>query len=495
MKSLLSPIVEIARRTPHDQGAPVINGPSVFGVSPNKPCLFTFPVCGEAPLKFEVIGNLPEGINLNQTNGRLSGKCPTEGKYTFTVKVSNALGAAEKEFTLCVEKDKLCLTPLLGWTSWNAFTNTAALNQETIRNTAGLLVKTGLAARGYAYVNIDSSWQGKRNKETKALMANDRFPDMKALVDHIHSLGLKAGIYSTPMALAWGLTEYEYLMGSYGFPLDPKYFHPYHGGCGSVSYVQYDVPQWAAWEFDYLKYDWSPITDPEHAEEMGKALRESDRDFVLSLCTRCQLKEIERYKACAHMYRNNNDTNDNWELIAGNAFTVDEWAEHIEPGAWFDMDMLALGDIQINGGVPNRLTRDDQITHVAAWALFPSPIQISCDLSKIDDFILDLLSNEEILAVNQDYPAKGAVCVRNIEERSPDRKVTGSERIYRRELSDGRVVFGFFNTGDFERTITYGLGAEYNLRDLWARRDLGKAREVTMVIPPHGSRIIAASNI
>ncbi len=485
----MSAFTEIAPRIPFDQGAPVINGPAVFGFSPGKPCLFTFPVCGERPLEFTVEGDLPGNITLDPSTGSLSGTCTAPGKYSFRVNVSNALGSATKDFTLCVEKDKLCLTPLLGWTSWNAFANTKDMNQESIARTADLMVSTGLAARGYSYINIDSSWQGKRSTETRALQSNSRFPDMKSLTDHIHSLGLKAGIYSTPMAVAWGSTDFEYYMGSTGYPLDPDHYHEYFGGCGKTSFVEQDARQWAQWGFDYLKYDW-PSCDLVHTEEMSRALRATDRDFVLCLCTWCKLESINQYKKYANLYRSNHDTTDTWSSISGNCFTVDVWAQHIEPGAWFDMDMLALGDMALNNyiptteHVPNRLTRDEQITHVSAWALFPSPIQISCDLGKLDDFLLDLLSNEEILAVNQDYPAKGAVCIQK----------SSTDRIYRRELSDGTVVYGIFNTGDTPCPVTLTLDREYSLRDLWARRDLGTAKEISMVIPVHGARIIAAGN-
>lgn len=490
MIALLNPYVDVAAKLPFDRGEPFINGPAAFGVSPGKPCLYAFPVRGERPLRFSVEGDFPSGINLDPVAGCLSGKTDVAGIFPLTIKAENRHGRAEKKFQLCVQRDKIALTPLLGWTSWNAFME--KLNQKKILENARLLAELGLAARGYSYVNIDSCWQGIRDAETCALQPNSRFPDMAGLVKEIHGLGLKAGIYSTPMVVAWGTKPPEVFPGSTSYPLDPGAFHGFFGGCGQTHYEQQDADQWAKWGFDYLKYDW-PACDIEHCRIMSEALRRTDRDFVFSLTTRCKSADVEQYRKYANMYRDNIDVCDLWKNIRQNAFSANEWSKHVGPGGWFDMDMLALGKMEINGGIENRLTRDEKITHMSMWALFPSPIQISCDLSEIDDFTLDLLSNEEILAINQDYPGCGAEEMRS-ETATAGSLLIRDSRIYRRPLSDGRSAYGFFNLADTEQLIEFDFGKEVFLREPWALRDLGAADKIQLLLPPHGGNILAAAH-
>lgn len=469
MKTLLSATVEIAKRLPHDQGCPVINGPAVFGVSPEKPCLYTFPVRGSHPLKYSGEGNLPPGICLDAETGRLFGKTSVTGTFSFKIIVENQHGSAEKNFQLRVMQSNIALTPLLGWTSWNAFTQ--KVDQKKVLANAKYLVDSGLAARGYSYVNIDSCWQGNRDPKTCALQPNSRFPDMAKLVDDIHALGLKAGIYSTPMVIAWGTKPPEIFLGSTSYPLNPAVFHEAFGGCGKTHYEQQDAEQWAKWGFDYLKYDW-PACDIEHCRLMSEALRKTDRDFVFSLTTNCQYSWVSQYQKYANMYRSNTDTRDQWENISQNAFNANSWSKHMGPGHWFDMDMLALGAMDINGAISNRLTRDEMITHMSMWAFFPSPIQISCNLAQIDDFTLNLLSNEEILEINQDYPGIGSEEIHH-ESIFTDGRQIREYRIYRRLLSGGRTAYAFFNVGDSEQQVEFNFGQETPLHDPWALRDLG----------------------
>ncbi len=486
MKSLLLDRITVAPRKAFDKGSPHINGPAEFGVSPGKECIFTFPVRGEKPVTFRIEGELPPGILFDPVSGRFSGRPEREGDFPVRVIAFNVHGEDVKDFTLRVHPDKIGLAPLLGWTSWNAFRTD--FDQEKILRTARALIKTGLAARGYNYINIDSGWQGcTRDKETKALDTNYRFPDMASMVREIHELGLHAGIYSTPMVIAWGSTHYEIFRGSCGYPVDvygslqtPEWL--FFGGLGKTPFEKEDAARWAEWGFDYLKYDWSKC-DIAHSRSMSEALRATDRDFVYSLTTICPPEWAEEYRAIAHMYRNNPDTEPCWRSVRSSILSADSWLKHCGPGGWFDMDMLALGPVHEYFG-DAVLTNTEAVTAFSAWALLGSPIQISCDLERIDDFTLDVLSNEELLAVNQDTSSVAELI----------KSVAGAGgyefRIYRKTLSDGSMVYGFFNLGEEPCYETFDLGREYRIRDLWACRDLGKTDTLKMSIPAHGVRML-----
>ena len=266
-KAVNSKTIEIAVPPPFDKGKPHFNGARVFGATPGRRFMYAFPVRGERPLSFRSETPLPHGVTLSP-QGILSG-CTDAGEYRLTITAQNSQGTTSICFTLKVGEGMLGRTPQLAWTSWNAMMST--LNQKRILEQAQALVNTGLAARGYYSINIDSCWQGNRDHKTKALFANKRFPDMKRLVDAIHALGLKAGIYSTPMVIAWGSNQEELFPGGTYYPLDPNYYMQPFGGCGKVHFETQDAAQWAKWGFDYLKYDWAKC-DVEHARLMREAL-------------------------------------------------------------------------------------------------------------------------------------------------------------------------------------------------------------------------------
>ena len=280
-------VVEVAAALPFNQGAPRINGPTVYGASPKRDFLYYIPVRGERPLKWSVIGELPPGLTLNGDSCVISGKAEEAGIWKVTLQVSNRLGTDTRPFRIEIAENHLALTPMLGWTSWNA--HSIHVTGALIRRAADLLCSTGLREFGYSFVNTDSCWQGHRPSKFSALVPNERFPEMGAMVDYIHRKGLKAGIYSTPMVVAWGSNDYQpALPGSTGYPLNPDAFQEFFGGCGKTHFEEYDARQFAEWKFDYLKYDW-PMCDPYYTEYMSKALRATGRDFIYCLTTQVDL--------------------------------------------------------------------------------------------------------------------------------------------------------------------------------------------------------------
>jgi len=178
MKKHSSSEIEIAKRMPHDKGVPRINGPTVYGASPNRDFLYSVPVRGERPLRFSVEGNLPDGLNLDPEKGFITGKMHEKGTFQVSICVENKQGKTKREFTIMIGENQLARTSLLGWCSWSAYGR--AVSAELVMKTAEDVVEKGLAARGYSYVNIDSCWQGDRFKGS-GLQTNDKFPDMKDL--------------------------------------------------------------------------------------------------------------------------------------------------------------------------------------------------------------------------------------------------------------------------------------------------------------------------
>ena len=482
-------------KTAWDEGAPRFHGPRAFGATPGRLFRFTFPVCGAREgLRFSISrGTLPEGVALDPATGVLLGRTSVTGESRVVVKAMNGAGEASRDFSLVIGEKSQALTPPMGWTSWNAFTD--EVTQKRVQSAARALVARGLAAYGYQYVNIDSCWQGERTaKDTRALQPNAAFPDMAGLVRDIHALGLKAGIYSTPMVVAWGTTAERRYRGGSDYPLDMNYFQRYFGGCGTVGYEACDARQFADWGFDWLKYDW-PDTDVEHARRMRAALDATGRDIVLQLCTDCAVKEAEGFVQQAQLARGNLDTHDDWNrLFKHNCFNgVDPWLGFIRPGFWYDTDMLVVGSMRIGRktsvpqpGEPlpaefaNRLTRAELESHFAWWAIIPSPLFLSCDLERMDDWTLALVTNEDLLDINQDYPATAA---------SYEDYESGAKRIWRRTLSDGRRVLGFFNLNGDVWNISRSLDGPQFVRDALAQTDLGSLDELKLTIPQHSCRV------
>ena len=180
--------------TPASPAEPRYHGPSVFGARPGSPLLYTIPATGVRPMRFEVRG-LPQGLAVDPESGRITGTILDRGEYPVVLRASNSLGAAQKKFRIAVG-DRICLTPPMGWNSWNCWAG--AVDQDKVLRSARAMATSGLIDHGWTYINIDDTWQGARGGKHNAIQGNEKFPDMKKLCDDIHAMGLKAGIYSTP---------------------------------------------------------------------------------------------------------------------------------------------------------------------------------------------------------------------------------------------------------------------------------------------------------
>jgi alpha-galactosidase len=197
--SVVSPASGAEILTPRPPPTPRINGARVYGERPGRPFLFTIPATGEEPITYAAEG-LPKGLVLDARRGRITGTVPQEGAYKVKLTASNALGKDSKILLIKIG-DQICLTPPMGWNSWNCFAG--AVTEEKVHAAAEAMARSGLIKHGWTYVNIDDTWQGVRGGKHQALQGNEKFPEMKKLCDEIHGLGLKAGIYSTPWVTSY----------------------------------------------------------------------------------------------------------------------------------------------------------------------------------------------------------------------------------------------------------------------------------------------------
>jgi len=462
--------------TPKPAATPRLNGPKIFGVRPGSPFLYSIPATGDRPMTFAVDG-LPEGLTLDPVIGRITGALKMPGAHQVTLRATNALGAAEKSFRLVVGEE-IALTPTMGWNSYNCFG--VQITQDKMLRAARALIALGLDRHGWTYINMDDGWQGRRGGPLHALQPDPaRLPDVKTMVDQIHALGLKVGLYHTPWTISYGGrlgASSEYPDGAWPEGADFKAKKNAKVLPFAISrhrFTYQDAQQFAEWGFDYLKYDWGPVELPE-AREMHQALRVTGRDLVLSLSNN-HIKNlfplIADVSPWAQSWRTTTDISDVWGRVAHDiGFSQDKWAPFARPGHYNDADMLVVGHVGgwRNETRPTRLTPDEQYTHLSLWCLIASPLLIGCDMEKMDDFTLSLLSNDEVLEVNQDSLCKQAVQVGG----------QGEPKVYAKPLDDGSLAIGLFNLGSAPAKVTalwpeLKLAGPQRVRDLWRQQDAG----------------------
>ena len=350
----------------------------------------------------------------------------------------------------------LALTPPMGWNSWNHFGD--RVDDTTVRQTAEAMVSSGMAAAGYVFINIDDTWEGGRDANGN-MVPNAKFPDMKALAAYVHSRGLKLGIYSSPGPVTCG--GYE---GSYG-------------------HEEQDAKTFAEWGIDYLKYDWCSAgriykeADLRAAyQKMGQALARCGRPIVYSLCE-YGMVDVWTWgtKVGANLWRTTGDIGDNWKSMSDIGFSQSRLAPYAGPGHWNDPDMLEIG----NDG----MTTTEYKTHFSLWCLLAAPLMAGNDLRSMSAETLGILTNREVIAVNQDVLGKQG-------ERVSSRD--GIE-IWAKPLHDGSQAVGVFNRTAEEKAVKFtwaeiGRSAQPKaLRDLWEHRDWEPAKEdCSGRVPAHG---------
>ena len=362
---------------------------------------------------------------------------------------------------------ELAQTPPMGWNSWNYFGH--KVDDKIVRQTADQLVATGMRDAGYIYVNIDDTWEGERDA-SGVLHANSKFPDMKALADYVHSKGLKIGIYSSPGSKTCG-----------GFE-------------GSLGHEEQDARLYATWGIDYLKYDLcsfkSDVMDKQapndKAEQvrlaqaayakMGKALRTTGRPIVYSLCQYGSDAVWEWAPSVgANLWRTTGDSAATWDRIHLLGFGQSGLEHYSGPGHWNDPDILEVG----NGD----LTLEENRLHFSLWAMLAAPLLAGNDLSNMKPEIQAILTNRDVIAIDQDPLGKQGTRV----------YTEGEMEVWTRSLAGGALAVALFNAGD-DRLSTHpfhlslaklGLHGTQNGKDLWSGKTIHLAEGQPIELRSH----------
>lgn len=464
--------------TPPVSKAPRINSPKVFGARPGNPFLFTVVATGEAPIQYSV-SNLPKGLRIDSKTGIITGVLSSKATYAVTMKASNKYGKVEKPLLIKIG-DTISLTPPIGWNGWNSWAR--EIDKEKVVASAKAMVSMGLSSHGWTYINIDDAWQGQRGGKYNALQANEKFPDFKKMIDEIHGMGLKLGVYSTP----WISSYAGYPGGSSNFengiyPDSVRANKRAYRYTGKYRFEKEDARQMAEWGVDYLKYDWR--IDVKAAEAMSIAIRNAGRDIIYSLSNSAPFSNVQDWVRLAEAWRTGPDIRDSWQSLYVSAFTLDKWGPYGGPGHWNDPDMMILGNVTTGAKLhPTRLTADEQYSHVSLFSLLAAPLLIGCPIEQLDAFTLNLLTNDEVIEIDQDPLGKSARLV--LEE--------NDVQVWLKPLENGAYALGMFNINGFRKTPQsyfrwgdeqpkqyeldlnkIGLKGKWLVRDVWKQKNLG----------------------
>jgi alpha-galactosidase len=356
----------------------------------------------------------------------------------------------------------LAATPPMGWNSWNHFAG--KVTDADVRAAADALVSTGMRDAGYIYVNIDDTWEAKTRDAQGNIRTNEKFPDMKALADYVHSKGLKLGIYSSP-----GPYTCAHYLGSY-------------------KHEKQDAATYAAWGIDYLKYDMCSYGNiiekkagkhtPENAakrypldreayEKMHQAILATGRPIVFSMW---------RWgtEVGGNLWRTTGDIDDTYKRMTEIGFSQAGLSKFAGPGHWNDPDMLEVG----NGG----MTTDEDKTHMSLWAILAAPLLAGNDLSKVTPVDLGILTNKDVIAIDQDPLGKQG-----------DRVwAEGFTEIWSKPLSGGAQAVAIFNRSDTGKQIAFklshiGASDSATLHDVWGAADVTATGGTYLAdVPSHG---------
>ena len=350
------------------------------------------------------------------------------------------------------------LTPPMGWNSWNHFA--CDVSDSLIRGTADAMVSSGMRDAGYRYVVIDDCWQVARAADGTILADSTRFPEgIKTLADYVHSKGLLFGIYTDA-----GTRTCQ-------------------GRPGSLGHEQQDARSYAAWGVDYVKEDWcnaSGLDAPTQYAKFRDALRRTGRPIVLSICEWGSNQPWEWAPAIGNLWRTTDDISDSWGSMLGN---LDQSAQHAAvagPGHWNDPDMLEVG----NGG----MTDAEYRAHFSMWAMLAAPLIAGNDLRTMSDSTKAILTNAEVIAVDQDSLGKEGMLV----------WTDGPAlQVWARPLANGDRAVALLNRADTTARITAWLRRtgirtdSARVRDLWTHADIGTfGGQYADTVPAHGVRML-----
>ncbi|HWB62100.1 MAG TPA: putative Ig domain-containing protein [Chitinophagales bacterium] len=463
------------------EGPPVFHGAKAIGNYPNTEFVFTVPATGQRPISFSAQG-LPQGLSIDAATGIIRGVTKEAGEYKVTVTAANAIGKATEEIKIKVG-DKLCLTPAMGWNSWNVFTKN--IDEKMLMEMADAMVSNGMRDVGYQYINIDDFWHAdSRDKDGNPVADAKKFPHgIKYVADYIHSKGLKLGIYSCAGNMTCG-----------------RRF-------GGYSYEDIDAKAYAAWGVDLLKYDYCYAPASRKAAiarytAMGNALKKSGRSIVFSICEWGLRKPwLWAEQAGGNYWRTTPDIMDAWSFPSVFVYSMksilnreEKLWKYAGPGHFNDPDMLTVGNYgkgnaTSGGGLYKGMTDTEYETHFSLWCMFAAPLLSSCDLRSMNDVTYNILTNAEILGINQDELG---------EQARPVYKLDGV-RVYVKHLADGSVAVAIFNASKKQRKFTLkpamvDADASFHVRDVWEHADKGVLKDLpALPLKAHGTVVLKLS--
>lgn len=373
-------------------------------------------------------------------------------------------------------------TPPMGWNSWNTFTWN--INEDLIKGVADAMVESGLKDCGYEYVVIDDCWSMKHRDENGRLAADpEKFPNgIKALSDYIHSKGLKFGMYSC--AGTHTCAEYP----------------------ASFEHEFLDAKTFAEWGVDFLKYDYcfKPSNVPGELlyKRMAMALRNCGRDILFSACN-WGSDNVHSWiqETGAQMFRSTGDIQDNWNSIVNIAKS--QFGKQSQQGVycWNDIDMLVVG---MHGGSNNEFigsggmgcTDVEYKTHFSLWSIMNSPLMIGCDIRNMTDVTKEILTNKDVIAINQDPEGRGAYVL----DASGWQGV--GVKVLVKALENGDYAIGMFNFGDrpaqgniafWDMGLPAASGYGFEMYDCWEHKTIGRFMErYSAGIKPHDCIVLRA---
>ncbi|MFC7385379.1 ricin-type beta-trefoil lectin domain protein [Sphaerisporangium rhizosphaerae] len=356
----------------------------------------------------------------------------------------------------------LARTPQMGWNDWNSFG--CNVNETLIRQTADIMVSSGMAAAGYQYVNIDDCWSTKSRNGSGDLVADpQKFPSgIKALADYVHGKGLKLGIYSSA-----GTTTCA------GYP-------------AALGNERRDANLWASWGIDYLKYDNCGDHQGKNGQQRYTAMRDAlaatGRSILYSLCNWGQESVWTWGMATGNSWRTTGDIQANWNSITGLLDQQVGLDAYSGPGGWNDPDMLEVG--------VGSLTATEGRAHFSLWALLNAPLIAGNDIRSMSSDTRTTLTNTEVIAVNQDWGGRQGTKISD----------NGNLEVWRKPMSNGSVATVLLNRGTSTATVSttatalgLGSGSSYSVRDLWAHTTGSSAGTISASVPAHGAAMYIVS--
>lgn len=503
--------------------APHLNGPRVLAVHPGTPLVGAVAATGAGPLTYFARA-LPPGLSLDPASGVFSGTTTKPGDYVVKLTVKNASGQDQATLHLRVG-DTLAPTPPLGWNSYDAYGDSVT-EAETLANAAWL--KQHLQPYGWDTVVIDFRWYDPKptgndlllnRTRTGAQLAADefgrllpapnRFPTaadghgFRALADDLHACGLKFGIHVMRGIPRQAVLSRQPIYGS-AFTAaaaadtnDKCMWCPdMFGVCSNAAgQAWYDscAQLWSDWGVDYIKVD--DLSQPYHTAEIemvSRAIRRFGHSIVFSTSPgETSVSRAAHIATQANLWRISGDFWDRWSKLDNQFKLLARWQGIGGPGHWPDADMIPLGQLCLRSAIAGpphwtHFTRPEQVTLLTLWSLAPSPLMLGMNLPDNDAWTTALLTNPEVLAVNQD-PAGHPAQRRD--------QVTDSSLVWTRELADGTLAVGCFNRGKEPLSLTLdwarlGFSRAPLVRDLWLRQDLPRAKTYSVTLPPHDATLL-----